>query len=130
MTVVTELTAAGERHEVSAKEKSYRSKLRRRRIIIHLCQVGFLVVILGGWQLYVGNDSRKIILYGVPSGIVGRLHTWIVEGTATAPGRPDLVTLEEALIGFLIGTALASSPGSRSDGSASSRMCSAPTSRS
>lgn len=107
MTVVTELTAAGERHEVSAKEKSYRSKLRRRRTIIQLCQVGFLVVILGGWQLYVGNDSRKIILYGVPSGIVGRLHTWIVEGTAIGSlGDQIWVTLEEALIGFLIGTAL------------------------
>jgi NitT/TauT family transport system permease protein len=107
MTVVTELTATGERHEVSAKEKSYRSKLRQRRTIIHLCQVGFLVVILGGWQLYVGNDSRKIILYGVPSGIVGRLHTWIVEGTAIGSlGDQIWVTLEEALIGFLIGTAL------------------------
>jgi NitT/TauT family transport system permease protein len=64
-------------------------------------------VILGGWQLYVGNDSRKIILYGVPSGIVGRLHTWIVEGTAIGSlGDQIWVTLEEALIGFLIGTAL------------------------
>ena len=73
-----------------------------------LCQVGVsLVVILGGWQLYVGNDSRKIILYGEPSGIVGQLRTWITEGTAFGSlGDQIWVTFEEALLGFLIGTAL------------------------
>jgi NitT/TauT family transport system permease protein len=107
MTTTTEHTAAGERHEVSTREKTYRAKQRRRKIIVHLCQVGFLVMILGGWQLYVGNDSRKVILYGVPTGIVARLHTWIVDGTAIGSlGSQIWVTLEEALIGFFIGTAL------------------------
>jgi NitT/TauT family transport system permease protein len=107
MTAITNLTTAGEKLEVSANERAYRSRVRRRKVIVHLTQLEVLVVILGGWQLYVGNDSRKIILYGVPSGIVSRLHTWITDGTAIGSLADQIkVTLEEALIGFLIGTAL------------------------
>jgi NitT/TauT family transport system permease protein len=107
MTAITNLTTAGEKLEVSANERAYRSRVRRRKVIVHLTQLAVLVVILGGWQLYVGNDSRKIILYGVPSGIVSRLHTWITDGTAIGSLADQIkVTLEEALIGFLIGTAL------------------------
>jgi NitT/TauT family transport system permease protein len=74
---------------------------------VHLTQFAVLFVILGGWQLYVGNDPRKIILYGSPTGIVHRLHVWITDGTAIGPlGEQIKVTLQEALIGFLIGTAL------------------------
>jgi NitT/TauT family transport system permease protein len=66
-----------------------------------------LVVVLGGWQLWVGHDSRKVILYGKPSGIVDRLHTWIRDGTAIGSlGTQIEVTLKEALIGFAIGTVL------------------------
>ncbi|HEY2042150.1 MAG TPA: ABC transporter permease [Jatrophihabitans sp.] len=107
MTVATSLTASGDTLEVSANERAYRAKSRRRKVIVLLTQVAVLVVILGGWQLYVGNDSRKIILYGVPSGIASRLHTWVVDGTAIGSLADQIkVTLEEALIGFLIGTAL------------------------
>jgi NitT/TauT family transport system permease protein len=107
MTAITNLTTAGEKLEVSANERAYRSRVRRRKVIVHLTQLAVLALILGGWQLYVGNDSRKIILYGVPSGIVSRLHTWISDGTAIGSLADQIkVTLEEALIGFLIGTAL------------------------
>jgi sulfonate transport system permease protein len=107
MTATPSLTAAGEKTQVSANERAYRSRIRRRKVLVHLTQIAVLVVILGGWQLYVGDDSRKIILYGSPSGIVSRLHTWIVDGTAIGSlGAQIKVTLEEALIGFAIGTAL------------------------
>jgi len=107
MTAITNLTTVGEKLGVSANERAYRSRVRRRKVIVHLTQLAVLLVILGGWQLYVGADSRKIILYGVPSGIVDRLHTWITDGTAIGSLADQIkVTLEEALIGFLIGTAL------------------------
>jgi NitT/TauT family transport system permease protein len=84
-----------------------RTSLRRHRILVHLTQAAVLVVVIGGWQLWVAGDPRKIILYGEPSGIVNRLRTWITVGTAVGSlGSQILVTLEEALIGFLIGTAL------------------------
>jgi NitT/TauT family transport system permease protein len=66
-----------------------------------------LVGVLGGWQLTVQGDQRSIILYGVPSGIVARLQTWITQGTAIGSlGDQIVTTLKEALIGFAIGTAL------------------------
>jgi NitT/TauT family transport system permease protein len=84
-----------------------RTSFRRHRILVHLTQAAVLVVVIGGWQLWVAGDPRKIILYGEPSGIVDRLRTWITVGTAVGSlGSQILVTLEEALIGFLIGTAL------------------------
>jgi NitT/TauT family transport system permease protein len=84
-----------------------RTSLRRHRIAVHLTQAAVLLVVIGGWQLWVAGDPRKIILYGEPSGIVNRLHTWITVGTAVGSlGSQILVTLEEAVIGFLIGTAL------------------------
>jgi NitT/TauT family transport system permease protein len=87
--------------------RAHRARIRRRRLVVGLTQVGVLVVILGGWQLFVGSDQTKVILYGVPSGIVNQLFTWIVDGTAIGPlWQQIVVTLEEALIGFVIGTVL------------------------
>jgi NitT/TauT family transport system permease protein len=84
-----------------------RSSLRRHKTLVHLTQAAVLIVVLGGWQLWVGGDPRRIILYGEPSGIVDRLRTWITVGTAIGSlGSQILVTLEEAVIGFFIGTAL------------------------
>jgi NitT/TauT family transport system permease protein len=98
-------TATGNREEVSTAEATYRGRLRRRRLVVLLTQLGALVVIIGGWQLWVGGDRRKIILYGEPSGIVARLHTWITVGTAVGSlGDQVKATLEEAVLGFLIGT--------------------------
>ena len=88
-------------------EQTYRSKTRRRRTGVHLTQLAVLIVVLGGWQLWVGSDPTKIILYGVPTGIVNQLMVWAIEGTSIGPlWNQIFVTLEEAVIGFFIGTAL------------------------
>jgi NitT/TauT family transport system permease protein len=80
---------------------------RKRRIRVFASQIGLLVLLLGGWQLGVGSDQLKIVLYGEPSGILAQLITWFREGTAIGPLWQQIaVTLEEALIGFVIGTAL------------------------
>jgi NitT/TauT family transport system permease protein len=106
-TAATTATTSGEQSEGVDNERAHRARRRRRSALVHLTQLGVLVVIVGSWQLLVGNDSRKIILYGVPSGIVSRLRTWVTEGTAIGSlGDQIWVTLEEALIGFVIGTTL------------------------
>ncbi|HKT01510.1 MAG TPA: ABC transporter permease [Rugosimonospora sp.] len=80
---------------------------QRRRALVLGTQIAALVVIIAGWQLYVGGDSRKVILYGEPTGIVGRLHSWITVGTAVGSlGDQVKATMEEAVLGFLIGTSL------------------------
>src|SRR3954468_429841 len=91
----------------SDHESAYRAAIRRRRLLVRASQAAFLILVLGGWQLFVGSDSRRIILYGEPSVIVRQLGTWVAHGTALGSlGAQIRVTLEEAFIGFLIGTAL------------------------
>ncbi|HEY3711782.1 MAG TPA: ABC transporter permease [Amycolatopsis sp.] len=103
--LATGTAAAGTRPE--ELQAAHRARRRRRQTLVHLTQVLVLVVVLGGWQLLVQGDQRGIILYGLPSGIVSRLQTWITEGTAIGSlGAQIWTTLQEALIGFVIGTAL------------------------
>jgi NitT/TauT family transport system permease protein len=93
--------------EEEASIRSHRARRRRHRIRVHVTQAIVLIVIFGGWELGVGSDSQKIILYGHPSGIVAQLITWITQGTSLGPlWQQVAVTLEEALIGFVIGTVL------------------------
>jgi NitT/TauT family transport system permease protein len=107
MSAVAQLTTTGETAKVSQNQRAYRSKLRQRRLVVRLAQFTVLFVLLGGWQLFVGGDSRKVILYGEPSGIADQLRTWVTQGTALGSlGDQIKVTLEEAVIGFFIGTAL------------------------
>lgn len=88
-------------------EAAYRTRRRNRKILVHASQVAALVIVLGGWQLYVQGDQRKVILYGEPSTIVARLQTWITQGTALGSlGAQIWTTMQEALLGFVIGTAL------------------------
>ena len=106
-TAVAPFTTSGETAAASQNQRAYRSQLRKRRLIVRLTQFTVLFVLLGGWQLFVGGDSRKVILYGEPSGIADQLRTWVTHGTALGSlGDQIKVTLEEAIIGFFIGTAL------------------------
>jgi NitT/TauT family transport system permease protein len=92
--------------EVDIAASSY-SRMRKHRVRVLASQIGLLIVLLGGWQLTVGSDKLKIVLYGEPSGILAQLITWFRDGTAIGPlWQQIVVTLEEALIGFVIGTAL------------------------
>ena len=79
----------------------------RRALLVHGTQLAVLVVLLGGWELLAASGHLDPVLFGQPSGIVGRLSTWITQGTSLGSlGQQIWVTLEEALIGFAIGTVL------------------------
>lgn len=74
-----------EEASISESQRAYRGQLRRRRAVVALSRLAVIVVILGGWQLYVGGDARKTILYGEPSGILAQLRTWVTDGTSLGP---------------------------------------------
>jgi NitT/TauT family transport system permease protein len=100
-------TAAARVPSEAENELRHRSRARRHRVVVHLTQIAVLVALIGGWQFAVGNDSTKIILYGEPSGILNQLVVWATDGTSIGPLWDQIfVTLEEAIIGFFIGTAL------------------------
>jgi NitT/TauT family transport system permease protein len=106
-TVVTQPTSAAHAAAAVDTERAHRRRVRQHRILVHVVQLAVLGVLLGGWQLYVAGDPLKVILYGEPSGIITQLRTWISQGTSIGSlGDQIVVTLEEALIGFVIGTLL------------------------
>jgi NitT/TauT family transport system permease protein len=93
--------------EAAASPGSFRRARRQRRLLVHGLQVVLIAVVLGGWQLFATRKWVDPTLFGEPSGVVARLKTWILDGTAQGSLADQIrVTLEEALIGFLIGTVL------------------------
>jgi NitT/TauT family transport system permease protein len=86
---------------------SQRGGRARRSLLVHATQLAIVVAVLGAWQGLTANGTLDPLLYGRPSGVVSRLDTWITQGTAIGSlGAQVAATLEEALIGFVIGTAL------------------------
>src|SRR6059058_6217148 len=99
--------AAPESEEVSVETIRAR---RRRRIVVNSLRVLILVVIIGGWQLLTSVGKPPLIdpfFWGQPSGIWNQLVTWVTQGTAQGPLWEQIaVTLEEAILGFVIGVVL------------------------
>jgi NitT/TauT family transport system permease protein len=84
-----------------------RSAAVRHRAVVHGLQLAVLVVVVGGWQILASTGRLDPVLFGEPVGILGRLTTWVTVGTALGSlGQQIAVTLEEAVIGFAIGTTL------------------------
>lgn len=91
----------------SQETQEARLKLRRRRLLVNCLRVSLLVVIIGGWELCARLGIVDPFFWGQPSGIWKQLVTWVTDGTAQGPlWQQILVTLEEAVIGFVIGVVL------------------------
>ena len=81
--------------------------VRRRRIVVNALRVLLLVAIIGGWELFTRVGLIDPFFWGQPSGIWAQIVTWVTQGTAQGPLWEQIaVTLEEAVIGFLIGVVL------------------------
>jgi NitT/TauT family transport system permease protein len=108
--VSEQTTTAPESKEV----KSYKTASRRRRIQINVLRVLLFVAIVGGWELgarWVPPGSKTAFIdpffWGQPSGIWDQLVTWVRQGTAQGSLWEQIaVTLEEAILGFVIGVVL------------------------
>ncbi len=62
---------------------------------------------IGSWEMATRLKIVDPFFFGQPSGILGRLWTWITEGTALGPlWQQILVTTEETVLGFAIGSAV------------------------
>jgi NitT/TauT family transport system permease protein len=79
---------------------------RRRRLVVAL-QIALLVVALGTWEVCARTGLVDPFFFGMPSGVIEQIRTWIAEGTSLGPLWVQvLVTLEETLLGFAIGALL------------------------
>jgi NitT/TauT family transport system permease protein len=83
-------------------------RARRRRVwAIWLSRAALLVLIFGGWQLLTSPALGQPVdpfFWGRPSGVVHRLARYFSEGTEFGSYWSQIVvTLEEAVLGFLAG---------------------------
>ncbi|MFT4181500.1 MAG: ABC transporter permease [Rhizobium sp.] len=79
--------------------------IARRKYVVLFWQVAILVAILGLWQLASDLHWIDPFFYSSPTGIGYRLYEWVTEGTESGSLWYHLgVTMEEALIGFVIGS--------------------------
>ncbi len=80
--------------------------MRRRARLVNFWRIAVLVIILGGWELAARLHWIDPFFYSMPTLIVAQIYTWIVHGTSQGPlWQQVLVTLEETVLGFLIGAA-------------------------
>src|SRR5690348_15038700 len=86
---------------------SFRVANRRRRILVNVLRVLIVVVIIGGWELFARTKVIDSFFWGQPSGIWKQIVIWVKDGTAQGPLWDQIyATLQEAVIGFVIGVAL------------------------
>jgi NitT/TauT family transport system permease protein len=92
--------------EALARESELaQARIRRRRSMIISLRVLVLLVVLGGWEISARNKWIDPFFYSMPSMIWDQLVEWMREGTAQGSLWMQVaVTLEETVIGFLIGS--------------------------
>lgn len=92
--------------EALARESEVaQAAIRRRHSMIIGLRLAVLVVALGGWELAARFKVIDPFFYSMPSMIWAQIVEWVRDGTSQGPlWTQVLVTLEETVIGFLIGS--------------------------
>jgi NitT/TauT family transport system permease protein len=83
------------------------ARARRRRLTLGGMRLAIVVVLLVSWQLCVNAKLVDPFFWGEPKGVWADLYDWVTVGTSQGSlGDQILVTLEEAVLGFAIGSVL------------------------
>jgi NitT/TauT family transport system permease protein len=89
------------------QRRTYAARRGRRLASIYLARLALLALLIGGWQVGVNTKHIDPFFWGSPTGAWRQLRTWVLNGTSQGSlGSQVLVTLQEALYGFLIGVVL------------------------
>jgi NitT/TauT family transport system permease protein len=99
--------ARDEPHAESAVVRRARRLGSRRRRMVLALRVAIFVVLIGGWELCARTGIVDPFFFGEPTKILSQLQTWVQRGTeAGSLWEQIFVTLEEAVLGFIIGVVL------------------------
>jgi NitT/TauT family transport system permease protein len=80
---------------------------RQRQVNIFGLRILVAVLVLGSWELTTRIGIVDQFFFGQPSGIWHQLVVWVTEETALGPlWEQVLVTMEETVGGFIVGTVL------------------------
>lgn len=91
--------------DLAIAEREAQKKIRQRRQLVIFLRLAILVFILGGWELSARLQWIDPFFFSQPSLIVIQIYDWIMEGTSQGPLWVQvMVTLEETVLGFLIGS--------------------------
>jgi len=83
------------------------ARRRRRNLQVQVLRVALALALVGGWELSTRVGLVDPFFWGKPSGIANQIWIWITEGTAQGPLWEQIATtMEETVLGFLIGVAL------------------------
>lgn len=86
-------------------EKEAQRKIRQRYWLVISLRLAILVFVLGGWELSARMLWIDPFFFSQPSLILIQIVDWMVDGTSQGPLLTQvLVTLEETVLGFLIGS--------------------------
>jgi NitT/TauT family transport system permease protein len=92
--------------EALARESEVaQARIRQRRWLIIGLRVAVLAVALGGWEVAARLKWIDPFFYSMPSMIWDQIVEWVRDGTSQGSlWRQVAVTLEETVLGFLIGS--------------------------
>ena len=82
--------------------RDFEAGLLRRRVLIHVCQLAFGIVMLGFWQWSSGRLIDPFFISS-PGAVFGKLYTWLLNGELF---RHLSITLYATAIGFVIGAGI------------------------
>jgi NitT/TauT family transport system permease protein len=81
-----------------------RGRTRHSPVFVHLVRVLLIVVWLGSWEI-AARTFMDPFYYSMPSKIWDKLVIWFTDGTSQGSIWSNMaITMEEAVLGFLIGT--------------------------
>ncbi len=90
--------------DLAREEAVAQRRIKQRRALVVFLRVAILVIGLGGWEVAARVGWIDPFFFSQPSLIVQQIYDWCVEGTSQGPlWTQVLVTLEETVLGFLIG---------------------------
>ncbi len=99
-------TATAPQPATGARPARRRRPTHRRWLLAGL-RLGILAALLGAWQLGVHGGAIDPFFWGDPVGVWQQLLEWATVGTPQGSlGDQIIVTLEEAVLGFIIGSIL------------------------
>jgi NitT/TauT family transport system permease protein len=91
-------------NSLAQAERIARRRIRQRHALVIGLRVLVLVVVLGGWELAGRNKWIDPFFFSMPSLIFLQIVDWFQNGTSQGPLLLQVwVTLEETVLGFLIG---------------------------
>ncbi|WP_321889228.1 ABC transporter permease [Paraburkholderia bannensis] len=102
----TASNAAIDLNALAQIERVAQRRIRQRHALVIGLRVLVLILVLGGWELAGRNKWIDPFFFSMPSLIFLQIVDWFQNGTSQGPLLLQVwVTLEETVLGFLIGAA-------------------------